>query len=162
MFILISVLALTNICIIPYYFTSQFEYFIIEYLIPLLNNIYISKNQQRMIEVKIYTKLETEPIKLDILYYEELNKNINETNDNKKEIVTNNKEEIVTNNDKEEIVTNNDKEEIVIDNDKKTVIDNDKKTVIDNNKEPLSEKETVNETVNETDDETDDEYYLIF
>ena len=50
MFILMSVLALTNICIIPYYFTSQFEYFIIECLIPFLNNIYISKNQQRIID----------------------------------------------------------------------------------------------------------------
>ena len=140
MFVLISILALTNICVIPYYFTSQFEYFIIECLIPFLNNIYMSKNQQRMIEVKIYTKLETEPIKLDILYYEELNNN--------KEPVTNNNEEPVTNNN----------EEIGTDKNEETV--SDKETV--NEKFDETDYKTDDEMYNETDDEMDDDYYLIF
>jgi hypothetical protein len=134
MFILISVLALTNICIIPYYFTSQFEYFIIECLIPFLNNIYISKNQQRIIEVKIYTKLETDPINIDILHNDEMNKNINETNS---ETVDNNNKTITDNN--------------------KTITDNNE-TVIDNNKTDIGN----NNSCDDSDEELDDEYYLIF
>ncbi len=145
-----SVLALTNICIIPYYFTSQFEYFIIECLIPFLNNIYISKNQQRIIEVKIYTKLETEPININHLYYEELNKNINKTNE---ELVDNNNEPVTDNNN--EPVIDIDNNEPVIDNNNEPVTNN---KIVDNNNEPVIN----NNSCDESDEELDDEYYLIF
>ena len=74
MFFLVTALICTNIYLIPYYFTSQFEYFIIECLIPFLNNIYLNKGQKRIIEVKIFNETNNEPINLNQLHYEENNK----------------------------------------------------------------------------------------
>ena len=73
MFFIVSTLILTNIFFIPYYFTYQFEHVIINYLIPYLNKIYQNKNKKRIIEVKIFTETNTEPISLNIIHSAETN-----------------------------------------------------------------------------------------
>ena len=67
MFFIISTIIFANVFLMPYYFTSQFEYFIINCIIPFINNIYITKNQKRIIEIKIFTESKNEPINFNIL-----------------------------------------------------------------------------------------------
>ena len=57
MFFLISILGLTNILLTPYYFTRHFEYLIVNYIIPFINNIYIYKKQNKIIKITIYTDI---------------------------------------------------------------------------------------------------------
>ena len=56
MFSIIATMAITNIVLIPYYFTKTFEYLVVKCCIPMLNNIYKNKNQKRFIHVTIYNK----------------------------------------------------------------------------------------------------------
>jgi hypothetical protein len=73
MFFLVASLVCANIILVPYYFTYQLEYIIINYLIPMLNNIYVNRGIKRYIEVKVFTEKQTEPINMNILHSEELN-----------------------------------------------------------------------------------------
>ena len=162
MFFLVSVLVLTNIYIIPYYFTSQFEYFIIEFAIPFLNNIYLNKNQKRIIEVRIFTETETEPININILH-DEVN---NFENDNSTESSCQLVEKILDNeiydkledNDKEE--DNATEDNATEDNAKEDNAIEDNATE-DNAKEDNSTED--NATKDDTEDtDTEDEYDKIF
>lgn len=56
MFSIITTMVITNIVLIPYYFTKTFEYLIVKCCIPMLNNIYKNKNQKRFIHITIYHK----------------------------------------------------------------------------------------------------------
>lgn len=56
MFSIITTMAITNIVLIPYYFTKTFEYLVVKCCIPMLNNIYKNKNQKRFIHICIYDK----------------------------------------------------------------------------------------------------------
>jgi len=57
MFLIYFTIFIANICVVPYYFIDYVEFFLINAMIPLINNIYSLKNKKRILEIKIYNGL---------------------------------------------------------------------------------------------------------
>jgi len=166
MFFLVTALILTNVYLIPYYFTSQFEYLIIECLIPFLNNIYINKNQKRIIEVKIFNETKNEPLKINILHCEELNHTgeINESYLSYDELIASNDNNIVDQNTNNNIFNQNTDPIIFNQNTDPIIVDQNTDPIIvdqntDHNTNDTNSTESSGELVekvNELNDDTDD------
>lgn len=92
MFSIIATMAITNIVLIPYYFTKTFEYLVVKCCIPMLNNIYKNKNQKRFIHVTIYNKFinindESSSDEGEIIKKKIINEDKNEIKDSDEDIV---------------------------------------------------------------------------
>jgi len=58
MFLIFFTIFVANICLVPYYFIDYVEYFLINAMIPLINNIYSMRNKKRILEIKVYDGLQ--------------------------------------------------------------------------------------------------------
>jgi hypothetical protein len=54
MFLILLTIFVANICLVPYYFIEYVEYFLINGMIPIINNIYSLRNKKRILEIKVY------------------------------------------------------------------------------------------------------------
>jgi hypothetical protein len=58
MFLLLFTVAIANILLIPYFCVDYFEYFLINVLVPFINQIYKIKNIKKNIEIKVFSNFD--------------------------------------------------------------------------------------------------------
>ena len=54
MFSTVLIFTVTNLLIIPFYFTEYLEYFVINGIVPFINKIYKLKNKKRVLEIRVF------------------------------------------------------------------------------------------------------------